>query len=185
MGGCMGCSPAAAFGVMHPERVLSLVLFWPVGGAKWRITGESRFAQHLAFVQERGLGEVAALVAKDRKSFAADPRGGPWASVMQHDRAFAEAFAKQDLEAYKLVVMGMGKALFDRDTAPGADPEDMLRCQLPALVVPGRDVSHATSAARYLEECLPKSQYWDIPPEHQTEANTPGRLLEFLDSVGR
>ncbi len=183
MGGCMGCSPAAAFGVMHPERVLSLVLFWPVGGAKWRITGESRFAQHLAFVQQHGLGEVAALVAKEKKSFAADPRGGPWASVMQHDRSFAEAFARQDVESYKLAVMGMGKTLFDRDTAPGADPEDMLRCQLPALVVPGRDVSHATSAARYLEECLPKSQYWDLPPEQQTEANTPGRLLEFLDGV--
>ncbi len=183
MGGCMGCCPATAFGVMHPERVLSLVLFWPVGGAKWRITGESRFAQHIAFVQQHGLGEVAALVAKDKKSFAADPRGGPWASVMQHDRAFAEAFARQDVESYKLAVMGMGKTLFDRDTAPGADPEDMLRCQLPALVVPGRDVSHATSAARYLEECLPKSQYWDIPPEQQTEANTPGRLLEFLDGV--
>ena len=31
MGGCMGCCPATAFGVMHPEMVLSLVLFWPVG----------------------------------------------------------------------------------------------------------------------------------------------------------
>jgi len=168
---------------MHPEMVLSLVLFWPVGGAKWRITGQSRFAQHLGFVQQHGLGEVAALVAQEKKSFAADPRGGPWASVMLHDRAFAEAFARQDAEAYKLIVMGMGKALFDRDTAPGADAEDMLRCALPALVVPGRDVAHATSAARYLEECLPKSQYWDIPPEEQTEANTPGRILEFLDGI--
>ena len=183
MGGCMGCCPATAFGVMHPEMVLSLVLFWPVGGAKWRITGQSRFAQHLGFVQQHGLGEVAALVAQEKKSFAADPRGGPWASVMLHDRAFAEAFARQDAEAYKLIVMGMGKALFDRDTAPGADAEDMLRCALPALVVPGRDVAHATSAARYLEECLPKSQYWDIPPEEQTEANTPGRILEFLDGI--
>src|SRR4249920_1022570 len=28
MGGCMGCSPVAAFGVAHPEAVLSMVLYW-------------------------------------------------------------------------------------------------------------------------------------------------------------
>ena len=37
MGGCMGCSPAMAFGIAHPETTLSLVLYWPVGGAKYRI----------------------------------------------------------------------------------------------------------------------------------------------------
>jgi len=49
--------------------------------------------------------------------------------------------------------------------------------------VPGRDEAHATSAARYLEEVLPKAQYWDLPPEQQTEANAPARLLDFLSSV--
>src|SRR5882672_7926391 len=38
MGGCMGCSPVMAFGVAHPEMVLSMVLFWPVGGAKYRLS---------------------------------------------------------------------------------------------------------------------------------------------------
>src|ERR1700694_5848157 len=33
MGGCMGCCPVAAFGVTYPRATLSLVLFWPVGGA--------------------------------------------------------------------------------------------------------------------------------------------------------
>jgi hypothetical protein len=49
--------------------------------------------------------------------------------------------------------------------------------------VPGRDASHATSAARYLEECLPRSEYWDVPVAGQTEETTPGRLLEFLDKA--
>ena len=31
---------------------------------------------------------------KDGKPFGADPRGGPWASVIKHDPAFAEAFAR-------------------------------------------------------------------------------------------
>ena len=34
MGACMGCCPAIAFGVAHPEAALSLVLYWPVGGAR-------------------------------------------------------------------------------------------------------------------------------------------------------
>jgi len=46
--------------------------------------------------------------------------------------------------------------------------------------VPGRDKSHATSAARYVEECLPKAEYWDIRIDDQTEANVPSRIIEFL-----
>jgi hypothetical protein len=55
--------------------------------------------------------------------------------------------------------------------------------QIPALIVPGRDESHATSAACYLEECLPKSEYWDVPPEQQTETNASARLLDFLTAA--
>ena len=62
----------------------------------------------------------------------------------------------------------MCRTLFDRDTAPGAEPEDLLRLDIPALIVPGRDAAHATSAARYLEECLPRADYWDVPVEGQT-----------------
>ena len=179
----MGCCPTAAWGVMHPEMVLSLVLYWPVGGAKYRLSSHQRFAEHLAFVQHNGLKAVAELVAKDGKSFGADPRGGPWASVLKHDAAFAAAFLAQDVERYKQVVAGMGRTLVDRDTAPGAEPEDMLRCQMPALIVPGSDAAHATSAARYLEECLPLSKYWDVPVADQLEANTSARVLAFLRSA--
>src|SRR5499427_4257069 len=178
MGGCMGCSPVAAFGVAYPEATLSMILFWPVGGAKYRISSHQRFAEHLAFVQQQGLDAVVALVARDGKPFGADPRGGPWASVIRHHRAFAQAYAKQNIEAYKLIVAGMAKSLFDRDSAPGAEPEDLLRLDIPAFIVPGRDAAHATSAARYLEECLPKAEYWDVAVAGQTEDTVPGRLLD-------
>lgn len=183
MGGCMGCSPVIAFAAAHPQSVMSMILWWPVGGAKYRIKGRQRFAEHLAFVQQNGLEAVVALVAKEGKAFGADPRGGPWASVIKRDAEFANDYAKQDVDAYKLVVAGMARTLLDRDTAPGAEPEDLLRLDIPALVVPGRDESHATSAARYLEECLPRAQYWDALPEAQTEHTAPPRLLEFLDKA--
>jgi pimeloyl-ACP methyl ester carboxylesterase len=184
MGGCMGCSPVLSLGVAHPEIALSLVLWWPVGGAKYRINGQSRFAQHLAFVQQHGLAEVVALATSAGKGFNEDPRGGPWASVIRIDRAFAESYARQDIEQYKVVVAGMSRALMDRDTAPGAEPEDLMRLDVRALIVPGHDPSHATSAARYLEECLPKAEYWDVLPDAQTETTAPARLLEFLEKAG-
>jgi len=40
---------------------------------------------------------------------------------------------------------------------------------------------HSTSAARYLEECLPRAEYWDMLPDEQTEDNMPAGIIEFLD----
>ena len=180
MGGCMGCCPVMGFGVAHPEMTLSMILYWPVGGAKYRINGRQRFAEHLAFVEQHGLEAVVTLVAKDGKPFGGDPRGGPWASVLKHDHGFAATYVKQNIDQYKIIVADMARALLDRDTAPGAEPEDLLKLNIPTLVVPGHDASHATSAARYLEECIPGAEYWDVAPAEQTEDNAPQRLMAFL-----
>ena len=183
MGGCMGCSPAAAFAVEHPEATSSLVLYWPVGGPKYRLNGHLRFAQHIAYVKQNGLEAVVALAKSGTSSFGDDPRGGPWVSVLRLDAAFAESYARQKVDRYLPLVSGIARTLIDRDTAPGAEPEDLLQLDTPALIAPGHDASHATSAARYLEECLPKAQYWDVPADDQTEANAPKRVLEFLNAV--
>jgi len=185
MGGCMGCSPVAAFAVKHPEMVASMILFWPVGGPKYRLSSHQRFTEHLAFVQQNGLEAVVALIGKDGKAFGADPRGGPWASVIKWDKAFAESYARQNVDHYKLIVAAMGRTLIDRDTAPGAEAEDLMRVETPALIVPGHDAAHATSAARYLEECLPRAEYWDVPVAEQTEEATSRRLLAFLEKAAK
>jgi len=179
----MGCSPVMAFGVAHPERVMSMVLWWPVGGARYRIKGQQRFFDHLAFVDEAGLQGVVDLVAREGKAFNAEPRGGPWSSVIKRDPEFARAYARQDVDRYKAIVTDMAIALLDRDTAPGAEPEEMMEMDIPAIIVPGHDESHATSAARYLEECLPKSQYWDVPVDGQTESASNEKILEFLAPI--
>ncbi|HKP24644.1 MAG TPA: alpha/beta hydrolase [Dongiaceae bacterium] len=180
MGGCMGCSVAIAIAAAYPQAMLGMILFWPVGGAKYRITGQRRFAEHLAFVEQNGLPAVVTLGRQSDKSFSADPRGGPWVSVIRNDPVFADRYAALDLEPYKSIVIGMKQALLDRDTAPGAEPEDLMRLSVPTLVVPGSDPSHATSAARYLEECIPGSQYWDMPVAQQTSDATNARVLAFL-----
>jgi len=181
MGGCMGVSCVMAFAVAYPQATQSMLLWWPVGGAKYRIKAHERFSQHLAFVRGNGLAAVVSHVEKEQKAFNADPKGGPWASPIRNDKAFAAAYVK--IANYEKTVDQMCRNLFDRDTSPGAEPEALMKLDIPALVIPGKDESHATSAARYLEECLPKAQYWDVPPEEQAEGTAPARLLNFLHSV--
>ena len=183
MGGCAGCSVVAAIGVTHPDRVSSMVLYSPAGGARYRITQHARFAEHLAYVDAHGLAEVVTLAHSHDKGFSEDARVGPWVPVIRSDPAFAAAYAQHDVDRYRLMVNGMSRLLFDRDTVSGAEPEDLLRSDIPALIVPGQDASHATSAARYLGECLPRAEYWDVPVSEQTEETAPARILEFLGNV--
>src|SRR5712692_7387324 len=117
MGGCMGCCPVVAFGVAHPEMVMSVILYWPVGGARYRISTHKRFADHLAHVEQHGLAGVVSLAMQEGKPFNAEPRGGPWASVIKNDRAFADAYAKLDVQPYKKLVSDMCHALLARDTS--------------------------------------------------------------------
>jgi len=58
-----------------------------------------------------------------------------------------------------------------------------LAVDIPTLIVPGQDTSHAPSAARYLQECLPAAQYWDAPLAEQTADTAPARVIEFLESL--
>ena len=89
MGACMGCAPVAAFGRStrrspEPNAVLA--------GRRGKIPDPSqqRFAKHLTYVQQHGLAAVVELAQKEGKPFGDDPRGGPWASVIKRDTAFAE-----------------------------------------------------------------------------------------------
>ena len=77
MGGCMGCCPVLSFAVAYPKSVLSMILYWPVGGPKYRIRCRQRFDDHLQFVQKKGLHEVVSLINNDSKTFATEPKGGP------------------------------------------------------------------------------------------------------------
>jgi pimeloyl-ACP methyl ester carboxylesterase len=185
MGGCVGCSAVVAMAVAQPQRVASMVLFSPAGGVKYRLKQHARFTEHLGYVTENGLSGVVDLVQATDKGFSADPRVGPWNTMLRTDPAFATAYAQLDPARYAVVVTGLARLMFDRDTVSGAEPEDLLQLDIPALVVPGQDESHAPSAARYLQECLPRAEYWDVPVAEQTDQTAPARILAFLDAFAR
>jgi pimeloyl-ACP methyl ester carboxylesterase len=179
LGGCMGCSVALAFAVSYPESTRALLLHWPVGGFRWKTACLERFRRHYNFAKDNGL---AAVVERGRvgKSFWTDPEAGPWASVIARDKSFAEGFTRQNLDRYLAIVAVSGRNLFDRDTAPGAEPEELMGTSMPALIIPGDDSSHATSAAHYLRELLPKTSFWNVLPPQQTTRNVCERLLQFV-----
>lgn len=181
MGGCIGCSIALAFAAAWPERTERLVLYSPAGGPRYRRTQLARFAEHLAFAREEGLNGVVELARSHDETFAQDPRVGPWGSVIRLDATFAEEYARRDPVDYAATVDAMAHTLFDRDTVPGPEPERLFELDIAALVVPGHDPNHATSAARYLDECLPRSEYWDVMPDDQTAENAPGVVSGFLE----
>jgi pimeloyl-ACP methyl ester carboxylesterase len=183
LGGCMGCCPVTAFAVKYPDLVMSMTLFWPVGGAHFRIRAQARFSTHLSFVQKEGLDGVVALAESTHVGFGKDPRVGPWAPVIRRDPAFASDFSSTSIETYQKIIESMQTNLIDCDTAPGAEAEELIELEVPSLIIPGKDVAHATSAARYLEECLPLAQYWDISPDALSETNASARLTQFLEEV--
>ena len=183
MGACVGCSIATLLATTHRDRVAGMVLYSPAGGPKYRRRQHARFAAHLAYVAEHGLTGVCALARATEAGFSDDGRVGPWVSVLRSDAEFAARYVELDVDRYQTIVAGMSRLLFDRDTVPGAEPEDLLTLDIPALIVPGEDSSHAPSAARYLQECLPAAQYWDVPVAEQTADTAPARVIEFLESV--
>lgn len=180
IGGCMGVCPVLRFATTHPDRVKKIVPYWPVGGAGFRLNAFRRFSVHYAYVEEHGLDGVVQLAQSTNDGFGKDPRQGPWGPVLRSDPDFAKQFSQQNQVHYLLTVAGLARTLIDRDSVPGAEPEDLMQLDTPALIIPGRDKAHATSAARFVEECLPNAEYWNVTPDEQTEDAVAPRIIDFL-----
>jgi pimeloyl-ACP methyl ester carboxylesterase len=156
LGACVGCSVALALAAAHPERCRALLLHWPVGGFHWLSRGRANFDRHIAFVRERGLKGVVEL-AQQSRIFWSDPDAGPWSSNIATDRAFADAFVRQDPEQYLRIVEQSRDSLF-ADTLPaGATCEQLVAMKVPAFIMPGNDALHTTSCAHVLRELMPQA----------------------------
>ena len=185
LGACMGCSVALALAVAYPQAVRGLVLHWPTGGREWRrITHERWLGVHAAYVREQGLGAAVAR-AREAGSFMKEFRAGPWASVIARDPDFAREFAAMDADRYLALLEASAARLYDRDTAPGAEPAELKALRAPTFIVPGDDQYHATSAALYLRDLIADAEYWDCPAAQQRPEDLRERILSFLSRHSR
>ena len=153
LGGCMGVSVAAAFAVAYPEAVSSDGTL--LAGRRCKVSHHQRPALCRA--------PLLCLRARARRSRfpGSQAREIPSATIRVADRGPPSSsatapsprrIAKQDVDSYKLIVSGMGRTLVDRDTAPGAEPEDLLRVDIPALIVPGHDANRMRPRPRAISK---------------------------------
>jgi pimeloyl-ACP methyl ester carboxylesterase len=67
-----------------------------------------------------------------------------------------------------------------KDTMPsGASGEELMRIEIPALILSGADSRHTVSASWTLKELMPQSELWEVLPPHQTGENTLEQILRF------
>ena len=176
MGACMGCAPAMALAVAHPDVTSSLLLYWPVGGAA------------LPDQQPRAVCRAPGVRAARRPAGGGVARAGGGQAVQPGSARRAVGRGDQERPRLRAAPMRSRSSIATcRSSArcgiscsiatprPGRNRKHLFGVQVPALIVPGRDKTHATSAARYLEECLPRAEYWDIAVADQTAATVPPR----------
>jgi pimeloyl-ACP methyl ester carboxylesterase len=183
LGGCMGCSVAAAFAVQFPETCDGVILHWPVGGYRWRIMGRQRFDEHLDFVRQNGLAAVVAR-ARQSGSFWQDPSAGPWASVIARSADFAESFARQPLGRYLGIVAVSRDTLFPKSQPTGVAEEELMGLTMPTLIIGGNDEVHTRSAAWTMHELIPGARIAPAFPPDQTPENVAGWIRDFARNPG-
>jgi pimeloyl-ACP methyl ester carboxylesterase len=183
LGGCIGCTLALAMAAQAPKRCKALLLHWPVGGYRWLQKGVTAFDAHLAFVREKGLAASAEAARREKSFWRGDPSGGPWASTIATDPAFAESYARQDVKRYTEIVEQSRDSLF-HDTMPtGATGEQLIAMDVPAFIMSGDDPSHAHSAAVTLRELMPCAKLAALMPPRQNGAAVGQWLRECINQL--
>jgi pimeloyl-ACP methyl ester carboxylesterase len=187
LGSCMGASLALAFAVRHPAACKGLLLHWPVGGYLWMRKGHEFFKRHMDFVRANGLKVVIARAPRG-ENFWLDPEIGTWGSPAAVYPEFAAELVKQDPRRYLDVCAGSRDAIFNDTMPSGASGEELMRIEIPALIMSGADSRHTRSASWALKELMPQAELWDVFPPQQNGQNTLEQILRFksrLDATAR
>jgi pimeloyl-ACP methyl ester carboxylesterase len=178
LGSCMGASLALAFAARHASACKGLLLHWPVGGYLWMRKGHEFFERHMKFVRTNGLAAVAARAPKG-ENFWLDPEIGPWGSPAAVYPEFASEFMRQDVDRYLELCAASRDAIFNDTMPSGASGEELMRMQIPALIMSGADTRHTVSASWALKELMPQAELWGALPPHQTGQNVLEQILRF------
>jgi len=140
--------------------------------------GHEFFRRHMDFVRANDLAAVVERAPRG-ENFWLDPEIGPWGSPAAVYPEFARELACQDLDRYLDACARSRDAIF-KDTMPsGASGEELMRIEIPALIMSGADSRHTRSASWALKELIPQSELWEVFPPHQTGENTLEQILRF------
>ena len=140
--------------------------------------GHEFFRRHMDFVRANGLA-AAIERAPEGENFWLDPEIGPWGSPAAIYPEFARELVKQDLERYLDTCTRSRDAIFNDTMPSGASGEELMRIQVPALIMSGADSRHTRSASWALKELMPQSDLWELWPPQQTGQNTLEQILRF------
>ena len=182
LGGCMGASLAMALAARHPDVCKGLLLHWPVAGYRWMTTMHEWFQRHIDFVRKNGFEAVVAR-APTGDNFFLDPEIGPWGSPTVVDPEFAAQFVKQVLDPYIRIVEHSRNNLFNDTMPSGVSGEELMRIQVPALIMSGADWAHTLSGSWAIKELMPHAELWDVLPPKQNAQNTLEQLLRFTSQL--
>jgi hypothetical protein len=86
---------------------------------------------------------------------------------------------RQDVERYLDVCARSRDAIFNDTMPSGASGDELMRMNVPALIMSGADTRHTVSAAWALKELMPQSELWDVLPPRQNGANVLEQILRF------
>ncbi len=179
LGSCMGASVALAFAARHPKSCTGLLLHWPVGGYQWIMRAHGFFQRHFDFVAANGLAGVVARAKDKGKNFWTDPESGPWAGPLSWDAEFQDQFARQDVSCYLEICRQSRDNLFNDTMPSGASGAELMKMDVPAIIMSGADSRHTRSASWTLKELMPKAELWDVFPPDQNGENTLAELVRI------
>ena len=149
--------------VASRKMVSSMILYWPVGGAKYRINGRKRFADHLARRLKHGLEKVVSLVSAEGKTFNADPRGGPCGCGYQERSLFCRivrAAGRPEVQVDRR--RDVSERFLTGIPRPEPSPSELFASQHSGAHCPRprclpRDIGCAVPGGM-----PPKAEYWDV-----------------------
>src|SRR2546427_228083 len=113
------------------------------------------------------------------ENFWLDPEIGPWGSPAAVYPEFARELVNQELGRYLEVCERSRDAIFNDTMPSGASGEELMRIQIPALIMSGADSRHTRSASWALKELMPQSELWEVSRPHQNGQNTLEQILPF------
>jgi len=90
------------------------------------------------FARANGLAAVVARAPRG-ENFWVDPEIGPWGSPAAVYPEFARELVKQDMERYLDFCARSRDAIFNDTMPSGASGEELMRIEVPALIMSGAD----------------------------------------------